>query len=230
MYRLGKPRIVLWFYFEGNDLTDLQRERQSMLLRNYLDDGFAQSALSRQADLDRAIANELPRLRALEEHNRLQRQNNQLAGTLTSLATYRFYAGGLDWWAEWTRPNESCRPTCRPPTWRHSVTSCARPSGGSMGGAGSSISSICPNGRAIRGYTSWGISERDGVLESVRDLGIPLVDLDATFRAYGDPLSLFPFRAVGHYNETGHQAVAAEVLKAIAGRETPKPGSGSDSR
>ena len=31
-----QPRIVLWFYFEGNDLTDLQRERQSMLLRNYL--------------------------------------------------------------------------------------------------------------------------------------------------------------------------------------------------
>ena len=45
-----QPRIVLWFYYEGNDLTDLQREQQSMLLRNYLnDDRFTQSALLRQA-------------------------------------------------------------------------------------------------------------------------------------------------------------------------------------
>ncbi len=67
MCRRVKPRIVLWFYYEGNDLIDLQRERRSPLLRNYLTDGFTQSALSRQADLDHAMVDEMPRLRALED-------------------------------------------------------------------------------------------------------------------------------------------------------------------
>ena len=40
-----KPKIVLWFYFEGNDLTDLQTEMKSPLLRRYLKDGFTQRAL-----------------------------------------------------------------------------------------------------------------------------------------------------------------------------------------
>jgi lysophospholipase L1-like esterase len=35
-----KPKIVLWFYYEGNDLSDLQNERQSALLRRYLHDDF----------------------------------------------------------------------------------------------------------------------------------------------------------------------------------------------
>lgn len=43
---LLKPKIVLWFYYEGNDLTDLQRERRSILLRSYLSAGFTQSGRS----------------------------------------------------------------------------------------------------------------------------------------------------------------------------------------
>ena len=74
---------------------------------------------------------------------------------------------------------------------------------------------------------SLGNLQRDGVLRSVRNLGIPIIDLDAKFRESGDPLSLFPFRGVGHYNELGHQAVAEAVLKVIAGLETPKLRSGS---
>ena len=60
-----RPRIVLWCYYEGNDLTDLQIERKSALLNQYLTDGFTQSALARQDDLDRAMLAELPRLEAL---------------------------------------------------------------------------------------------------------------------------------------------------------------------
>jgi hypothetical protein len=59
---------------------------------------------------------------------------------------------------------------------------------------------------------------RDEVLTIVRDVGIPLVDLDPTFQVHGDPLSLFPFRRAGHYNEVGHRLVAEAVLKAVQGQ------------
>src|SRR5262249_37166437 len=40
------PGIVLWFYYEGNDLTDLQTERKSPLLQRYLTPGFSQPDLA----------------------------------------------------------------------------------------------------------------------------------------------------------------------------------------
>ena len=68
-------------------------------------------------------------------------------------------------------------------------------------------------------YTSWGETTRDRVFTLVRDLGIPIVDIDAAFQARGDPLSLFPFRGVGHYNETGHRIVAEEVLRSLSSND-----------
>jgi lysophospholipase L1-like esterase len=42
-----KPNVVLWFFFEGNDVADLFYERQSPLLMRYLD-GFSQRLGERQ--------------------------------------------------------------------------------------------------------------------------------------------------------------------------------------
>src|SRR5262249_39122329 len=37
-----KPKLVLWFLYEGNDIADLFYEQQSQLLMCYLDAGFSQ--------------------------------------------------------------------------------------------------------------------------------------------------------------------------------------------
>ena len=65
-------------------------------------------------------------------------------------------------------------------------------------------------------YTSWGKTKCGSVLTMIESLGIPIVDIDPAFQASGDPLSLFPFRGVGHYNETGHRLVAEEVLRSLS--------------
>ena len=52
-----RPKVVLWFYCEGNDLTDLSKERRSPLLRRYLETNeFSQHLSSRQDQIDRALA------------------------------------------------------------------------------------------------------------------------------------------------------------------------------
>ena len=210
-----RPRIVLWFYFEGNDLIDLQRERRSPLLRNYLNEGFTQSALLPQAELDRAMVNEIPRLRALEEFNRLRRQDTRLAGRLRSLATLSTLrqrlglAAGMD---PAERESTADLQTANMDAFRDLLRQTKRRTetwGGQL------YFVYLPEWSRYTSATSWGKSHRTDVLDSVRGLGIHLVDLDSTFRDSGDPLSLFPFRAVGHYNEGGHRAVAAAVLKSI---------------
>lgn len=44
---------VLWIYFEGNDLVeDLEREKNNPLLMQYMKNGFSQSLLDRQKEID----------------------------------------------------------------------------------------------------------------------------------------------------------------------------------
>ena len=64
-------------------------------------------------------------------------------------------------------------------------------------------------------YISWGETKRSHVLTLIEGLAIPVIDIDPAFQAHGDPLSLFPFRRVGHYTETGHRLVAQEVLRSL---------------
>lgn len=47
-----KPPIVLWFYFEGNDLGDMLNERENPFLVNYLEGDFTQDLMARQAEVD----------------------------------------------------------------------------------------------------------------------------------------------------------------------------------
>ena len=76
--------IVLWFYYEGNDLVDLQTERKSALLASYLRSDFSQPDLARQRDIDRAIVAEMPRLAAIAAENAAKLVRNTIRHRLTA--------------------------------------------------------------------------------------------------------------------------------------------------
>src|SRR5208282_1555056 len=51
-----KPKIVLWCFFEGNDLDDLRHESAKPILMRYLQqDGFSQNLVGRQMEIDEAM-------------------------------------------------------------------------------------------------------------------------------------------------------------------------------
>src|SRR5207247_577135 len=50
-----KPKIVLWCYFEGNDLADLKGEHANALLMSYLNGNYSQGLLREQANIDQAL-------------------------------------------------------------------------------------------------------------------------------------------------------------------------------
>ena len=74
----------MWFYYEGNDLVDLQTERKSALLTNYLRTDFLQPDLARQRDIDRAIVAEMPRLAAMAAENAAKLFRNTIRSRLTA--------------------------------------------------------------------------------------------------------------------------------------------------
>ena len=65
-----KPAIVLWFYFEGNDLEDLARERRTPKLTSYLQGGFTQQLARQQAEIDRALTRYVDAARVAGEQQR----------------------------------------------------------------------------------------------------------------------------------------------------------------
>ena len=67
---------------------------------------------------------------------------------------------------------------------------------------------------------STAIKQRERVLSIVNSQQIPIVDISRVFDAQKDPLSLFPFRKAGHYNEIGHRLVAEEVIKHLSSQQT----------
>ena len=213
-----KPQTVLWFYYEGNDLTDLQSERKSDLVMDYLQDGFRQNALAQQNSIDLAIMSLLPKLGARESANLEKRQTiaDGIVESFFSIAKLSILrqkvglVGGEDAGFSGEKADLDganmyvfrailTRAKSRVDAW-----------GGHL------FFVYLPEWARYSHYTSWGKAKRDEVLQIVHDLEIPVIDLNPAFEAQGDPLSLFPFRQVGHYTESGNQVVAKEVLDSLS--------------
>jgi GDSL-like lipase/acylhydrolase family protein len=207
-----KPRVVLWFYFEGNDLDNLHTESKSAVLRSYLQDGYTQPSLMRQGDIDRAIVGEIPRLRAEGERLRTQRLNRPLAEKLivfAKLSTLRQQlglVGAVE--AGATVAVERANMELFRDVMLQARTRVER-------WGGRLVLVYLPDWDRYAGNTALQAAKRGEVIDTARGLGIPVIDVDPGFLAHGDPLSMFPFRRPGHYNAAGHRVVAKAVLDAL---------------
>jgi len=207
-----RPRMVLWFYYEGNDLFDLYGEKKDAVLIRYLNEGFTQKALAQQDVIDRAILAQIPRLRALEATRARNRRENRSRVRLMNflrLADLRDslgLVGGVN-------PEEVGTTGLGAEDMRLFREVLQQAQRQTLAWDGRLIFVYLPEWARYTSYRSLAKTKHDEVLTVVRELGIPIVDLVPTFEVHGDPLSLFPFRWSGHYNELGHRLVAEAVLK-----------------
>jgi PAS domain S-box-containing protein len=213
-----KPRIVLWFYYEGNDLSDLQKERRTQLLPRYLSGEFTQNLAAIQPEIDRAIMDDVPRMRALEMNRRAGREMNHVGVSnklwefikLSKLREKLAIANAvtvaeLDAAEDLKGRNlEVFRDILQQVkeqvgTWGGTLHFVYLPDWSRYSGTEPRIS----------------IKQRDAVLALVNELGIPVIDIHTTFQSRKDPVSLFPFREPGHYTEAGHSLVAEHVMRVL---------------
>ena len=211
-----RPTLVLWFYYEGNDLRDLDGwEKNSPLLMKYVSSSFSQHLFERQPEIDRVLKEYLDAAMAkatapvaFESIVKLQHLRQ---------AVQSFYE---------RRPVEQGLPAELLEHLRHRAAPAAtedlhlfeRILAEAQATAGTW------NGRLVFVYLpTWeryripelASKDRDRVLGIARRLNLHVVDMHPVFAAHPDPLSLFPFRRYAHYNEAGHRLVGEEVLKHI---------------
>ena len=94
-----KPKIVIWFYFEGNDLDDLSYELETpVLVRTLFEREFRQGLALRQAEINHnliAFSNEYIELEKSNERHHSRRGIRQSVRNISTLYNLRTAVSGV---------------------------------------------------------------------------------------------------------------------------------------
>jgi hypothetical protein len=209
------PKAVLWFFTEGIDLADLHTESTHPYLMRYLDPTFSQGLLARQPEVDQVLRRVASRVEA-----------RYLARS--PARTPSFVQRSMEMAKLWTLRHKVelayGTHTEDPQVWSmleqtsHNLLSTALDQAKSVTNSwgGTLYFVYLPSWNRYRNSPRPADREHQEVLNLVKALGIPVIDIQPAFQAQSDPLSLFPFRKFGHYNELGNQIVAETIVKSIS--------------
>jgi len=196
-----KPKNVLWIYFEGNDMDNLEDEKKSPMLLKYLNPDFSQDLINRQLEVD-LVLNEY-----------IQNQRKQLVKkakvenilNIIRLRRLRNKFGLINLQA--TPPLVSPSPLFK------QILEKAQKLTLSWGGNFYFV--YLPAGERYATDVDEGIFDhRNKVLSIVKELHIPIIDIhNKVFMNHPDPLSLFPFRLNIHYTNEGYRLVANAIYQ-----------------
>jgi PAS domain S-box-containing protein len=228
--KIVRPKMVLWFYFEGNDLGDLKKEKQSALLNRYLtESAFSQHLLTRQPEIDRALSDYL---KLIEDKNAFSKKLEEISDAITQihglpgalkniikLGQIRQRLGLVYGTATETplrtEPAEPQSEDRAEIDLLHEVLLQAKKLVSS--GGGNLYFVYLPVWRRYSPDQQVNTG-RYAVLQAVNKAGLSFIDIHPVFMAQRDPMALFVFPLPGsrHYNEEGHRLVAEEVLRSIS--------------
>lgn len=205
-----RPKIVLWIYYEGNDLQDLERDYAFPLLRRYLEDDYSQGLIHRQAEVD-ILLHQYARARMQQEQWVMQqKQPSVLAIKFLKLWRVRNLFG--------LSPVPS--PQNSPYTLRQPVSDSLHLFARVLVKANAMVSAwggklyvvFLPSWeRYARDVDQQTFMRRDRVFSMLQELHLPIIDIHEVFKQHDDPLSLIPFRGRGHFTREGYQLIARAI-------------------
>ena len=195
-----RPRVVLWFYYEGNDVSkDLFIEREAALLVAYLDQGFAQGLEQRQPAIDAALIAEVEKAYDAPPVEAAAAPAQEVKWRDVLLLRHLRNALGM------------AVGNADIPLFRRVMAEADR----TVSGWGGRLYFVYLPGQARYLGPRGRIAEsglRTRVLATVRDLGIPVIDIHATFSDSPAPRQLFQ----GHFTPEGYHLAAEAILARLA--------------
>ncbi len=227
-----RPRAVLWFFYEGNDLSDFEVEKVDPVLPRYREEGFRQGLLERQPLIDSLVRAAYRERRAppprpaqpVARPSAMRRRARALYVTLRQTVALGHLT---DMYSSTLREAVGLRA-------RADAAGAAGLAGRCCDLAG--FEDVLRRAKATT--ESWGgtlyfvympgydfyspphirqkeTRQRDRVLAAARHAGLPVIDLDEAYRAHGDPHSLF-YHPNSHLNPEGQRVVANAILARLA--------------
>ena len=198
------PKVILWVYYNGNDFSDLEREYQNSILRKYLDDdNFTQNL----AEKNNLITKKLT----------LRFQNKDYAKKLYNIGHYKFldfiklikFRGRI---INYKNTFSNINNTKMFAIFKKTILR----------------ANEIANRKNSEFYfvylpTTWAIDNLSDIddtnyLKIKKFLiteNIKLIDFNEKLKSHPDPKSLMPFRTHGHFNKSGVNFFAEEVLSKL---------------
>lgn len=221
-----RPRVVIWSYFEGNDLYDMMKERQT-IMQHYLDDGYTQGLLGKQGEIDRALMAHIERaMQARGFRAKMvafsdmfvhpEQHSLEWARVVKLSYVVDLFESLLNYTRKKTEP--FLPAPYQPPLLKDQLelfrTTLNKAQQMVNGWGGELVFVYLPRYERYVPATG-GQPNREDVLAIVGSLGVSLVDLHPVFAAQKDPLELFPFKLPTHYNSLGNRVVAEAILHVL---------------
>lgn len=222
------PKVVVWVYYEGNDLSlDMRWEQTSPFLRRYLQGNPFQDLIGRQPEIDRLLADHVERIR--ESFNFLYKAKNYARHWVASLngfldetehiLKFDHLRGYLQRPLSLQRTDSSAAAHVLPPSdpktlqQFREILRTAQRAVNSWGGQ--LVFVYLPQWERYSGKGQMS-GDREQVLTLVQELRLPLIDLHLTFSADADPLRMFPLHLNGHYSIYGNHVVEEEIERIVS--------------
>lgn len=215
---MTRPKRVIWFFYEGNDIPQITQEAELPILKKYLErDDFKQdiSAIQSEVDLQlRAMVKK--RFNAFKHRSSWSRFLEASAGFPNKFFDILYFrelrrAVGIS-----EAPALRVRHDGRPDQLEIFASVAA------------AIQRECEKLNAkltfvyLPEWLTFRIGERQDrapVLSIIRSLKIPMVDGIQVFRRGRDALDYYPLRYHGHFTPEGHRAIAKALLDHLGNRE-----------
>lgn len=209
-----KPKAVLWFFYEDNDLDNsvdaYEYWQRNSVLKRYLEGEYRQGLIEHQPNIDRELRTLVDK-RLSEPKAEIFKSPLALKIVILSQLRHRLL-----------RTYQRVRGCDAPPEVLELFERTVKEGRDYVNSLGSDLYFVYlpawerygdPDNICI--YGDYDTKFYDQVIAVSKDAGIPVIDVKAAFDSHPDTLSLFPFRVRSHYNEAGYKLVAETVLKSI---------------
>ena len=209
---LKDVKKVLWIYFEGNDLQELNLEKKHKILNKYLDNkNFSQNLVFKKDAVQKLLLSELDNIEKnlnlhFTEVKKLKRNSITSFLILTKMRELflesflfdRRIKNDIFLHKEFKQTLKMADQLTR--EYNSQLYFVYLPS--------FSRFQLFNNNDKYMHYQK--------VLNIIKDLKIPIIDINKDlFNNIKNPLILFPFKAPGHYNEKGYELVANKIFSEI---------------
>jgi len=190
---------MIWSYYEGNDLAELDIEKKIPTLRNYLKENFSQNLVSKQEKVNEAIidylenfSNNPPKKAGSSIFDFLKHPTILVPNIRKFFNRFLYQYQSFD---DWSLYKEILNQGKQFVEQRK----------------GTLVFVYLPEFYRYDGIITSKAKLKSKVLNIVRSLNIHIIDMDLEFRKSQDPREFFPFKMRGHYNEKGYTIVAQAI-------------------
>lgn len=197
-YLLPKTKKVLWVYFEGNDLINLNDTLPNKILSNYLNDlEYTQNLKNKQSDIDK-IVNQIIEIETKKKMKDEKKSNLSLFKKIIKLYYTRTLIFDLK------REKPKIKPEFK------KILELAN-------------NLVLDNNSKLyfiylpeysRYKKNYDNSNYIKIKKIINELSIPFIDIHTeVFKKHENPLIFFPFEEPGHYSVYGYKKIAEKIFE-----------------